>query len=163
MLHADGSLTFSCVLSRGVLEDPVPSCSIQSTVCPGPGATRFSAGQMLARAFLMRGTTLPHARMALPILNPAPCPSPGMLTLHGPQASSSPGFSTAPQSTGTLFPAAFVRSRRLRPHSPPVPHPAPHSTSPPFPSCVRREPTHTSQHSLLGSSGASLTYSFTAP
>lgn len=51
--------------------------------------------------------------MALPILNPGFCPSPGELTLHGPQASSGPGFAKAPQVTGTLFLAAFVRSLGL--------------------------------------------------
>lgn len=72
--------------------------------------------------------------MALPILNPGFCPSPGELTLHGPQASSGPGFATAPQVTGTLFLAAFVRSLGL-PLSP--------ASAPPLHSTVAHPLLHT--------------------
>lgn len=98
--------------------------------------------------------------------NPGPCLGPEVLTLHGPRASSSPGLGSAPQSTGTLFPAAFMRSLSLRHHSPPRPHPV---SSPSFhfptPTQLREEwaHPHNPAHPLCGKVGARLTYPFTAP
>lgn len=107
---------------------------------------------------------LPSARVALPILNPGPCPSPGMLTPQDPQASFSPGLGTAPQSTGTWFPAAFMRSLRLRHESLPIPHPALTPLSPTLTQPCEEWATHTSQHSLLlRELQARLTYAFPSP
>ena len=92
-------------------------------------------------------TKLPNARMALPISSPGPCPSPGVLTLHGPHASSSPGLGTSPQSTGTLFPAAFMRLLRLRHHRPP--HPLPRPLIPLSQLCQEWAHPHVLAHTLL--------------
>jgi hypothetical protein len=96
----------------GVSTSSEPTVGVLFCVYASPEAR--GAGVLLSRS-------LSHGRVLDPIrsnsaLNPGPHPSPGELTLHGPQVSSGPGLGTTPQSTGILFPVLFMRSLRLEPH-----------------------------------------------